>query len=131
MFFTKGKIKRCSRDILGKSAGALVHFENSNHWMRHKSVCCQYKHKGKSAMFVNPTLGDIFLINTDTSTIHAASRLSDKCGINGEQNGHFGILPCEDKEREIMIQQFGREYPELHLCPHCFAGFAAAEEKKS
>lgn len=36
-------------------------------------------------MFVNPALGEIFLINSDDNTIHAASRLSTKCGINGEQ----------------------------------------------
>ena len=80
-------------------------------------------------MFVNPALGEILLINSDDNTIHAASRLSAKCGINGEQNGHFGILPCDNpQEREMMISQFGKEYAELHLCPHCFAD--ELEEKR-
>lgn len=80
-------------------------------------------------MFVNPALGEIFLINSDDNTIHAASRLSAKCGINGEQNGHFGILPCDNpQEREMMISQFGKEYAELHLCPHCFTD--ELEEKR-
>ena len=72
-------------------------------------------------MFVNPSLDEIFLINSDNGTIHAASRLSPACGINGEENGHFGILPCEAGERGAMLAQFEAEYGELTLCPSCFA----------
>ena len=79
-------------------------------------------------MFTNNVLGEIFLINSHTNTIHAASTLSDDCGINGTQNGRFGILPCASaRERELMLQQFGIEYPQLALCPHCFARELAAQ----
>lgn len=81
-------------------------------------------------MFSNPHLGDIFLINSHTNTIHAASALSEACGINGEQNGRFGILPCESpRERELMLQHFAVEFPELSLCPHCFAKEEQGEER--
>ena len=79
-------------------------------------------------MFTNNVLGEIFLINSHTNTIHAASTLSEDCGINGTQNGRFGILPCASaRERELMLQQFGIEYPQLALCPHCFARELAAQ----
>lgn len=74
-------------------------------------------------MFTNPLLGDILLVNSMTNTIHAASALSEGCGINGEENGRFGILPCESKrERELMLVHLAREFPELKLCPVCFPG---------
>ena len=79
-------------------------------------------------MFTNNVFGEIFLINSHTNTIHAASTLSEDCGINGTQNGRFGILPCASaRERELMLQQFGIEYPQLALCPHCFARELAAQ----
>ena len=79
-------------------------------------------------MFTNNVLGEIFLINSHTNTIHAASTLSEDCGINGTQNGRFGILPCASaRERELMLQQFGIEYPQLALCTHCFARELAAQ----
>ena len=55
-------------------------------------------------MFTNHVLGEIFLINSHTNTIHAASTLSEDCGINGTQNGRFGILPCASA-RELAAQR--------------------------
>ena len=76
-------------------------------------------------MFVNSSLGEIFLVNSATSTIHAASRLSGRCGITGENNGRFGILPAADQqERDLMILQFGKEYDFLSFCPYCFPDLA-------
>ena len=76
-------------------------------------------------MFVNSSLGEIFLVNSATRTIHAASRLTELCGITGENNGRFGILPaCDQQERDLMILQFGKEYDFLSFCPYCFPDLA-------
>lgn len=76
-------------------------------------------------MFVNSSLGEIFLVNSATNTIHAASQLSERCGITGENNGRFGILPaCDQQERDLMILQFGKEYSFLSYCPYCFPDLA-------
>ena len=80
-------------------------------------------------MFVNSSLGEIFLVNSATRTIHAASRLTERCGITGENNGRFGILPaCDQQERDLMILQFGKEYDFLSFCPYCFPDLAKKDE---
>lgn len=81
-------------------------------------------------MFVNPSLDEVFLINSDDGVIHAASRMSKDCGIDGVHNGHFGILPCDDGERELMLIQFAEEYKELTLCKACFVRELDAERRR-
>lgn len=81
-------------------------------------------------MFVNPKLDEIFLVSGKTRMIHAASRLSDACGISGDENGSFGLVPSGADEREAMLTQFIEEYADLTLCPHCFADDLAERARR-
>ena len=59
-------------------------------------------------MFVNSSLGEIFLVNSATRTIHAASRLTERCGITGENNYCFPDLAKKDGSGRVAMPEAGK-----------------------
>lgn len=70
-------------------------------------------------MLINNNFDDIFLINRRTGEIHAASRMSGSCNVEG----NFDVIPTKDAKEQLRafcdtVNQIGT----LDFCGHCFPG---------
>ena len=68
-------------------------------------------------MLINTDFEDVFIINKRTGEIHAVSKMSGSCTVDGD----FTVIPSKDAKEQLRafchtINQLGT----LDFCGHCF-----------
>lgn len=77
-------------------------------------------------MFMNSSFEEIFLTNTKTLEVHAASKRSPQCNLDdGFNHKDFSIQASHNRAETIeMFKSLARQGIGHDFCGHCFPGLS-------